>query len=172
MKPNTLIFYESIEERDRWLHTLEEKAENVRIGIVTNHLPLVGNLSVFENVILPSSYHFGLSQKEGRKMIDSDLRRLGIEHTLDHRPDQLDDYQRFLVKYLQVRYLRPSWIIIISPRRMYAAEYEDRFREFLRCEELDNAVIIDHVSHRELFDELLQYKESGFDEWLKVNLGT
>ncbi|MCD8567649.1 MAG: hypothetical protein LRY50_04650, partial [Geovibrio sp.] len=54
----------------------------------------------------------------------------GISHVIDTRPDFLTDYERLLVKYLQVTYLQPKWIIIVSPRRMYAAEYEEKSKIF------------------------------------------
>jgi ABC-type uncharacterized transport system ATPase subunit len=168
----TFIYYQSDQERDQWLQELLQCASRVRIGIVANQLPIIGNLSVMENIILPASYHFSLSIKEGRKMIRNDLERLGIEHTMNLRPDALTDFEKLLIKYLQVTYLQPKWIIIISPRRMYAAEYEERFKNFLRCETRDNSVIIDHINHKYLFENLENYTELDFRLWLDLNLGT
>lgn len=151
---------------------ITEFAEHDRIGVVTSRFPVIGNLSVFENIMLPASYHFSLSLKEGRKMIENDLKRLGIEHVIDMRPDYLSDFDKLLVKYLQVSYLQPRWILIVSPRRMYAAEFEDDFKNFLRCETRDNSVIIDHINHRHLFNDLENYTEMDFNLWQEINLHT
>ncbi|QAR33376.1 hypothetical protein EP073_08175 [Geovibrio thiophilus] len=169
---STFIYYTSETQKDEWLSRILEFTDREHIGIVTSRLPVIGNLSVFENIMLPASYHFNLSLKEGRKMIENDLKRLGISHVIDARPDFLTDYERLLVKYLQVTYLQPKWIIIVSPRRMYAAEYEEKFKDFLRCETRDNSVIIDHINHRYLFQDLENYTELDFELWLEINLRT
>jgi ABC-type Na+ transport system ATPase subunit NatA len=169
---NTFIYYTSEAQKERWLDQILELTKTEHIGIVTSRLPIIGNLSVFENIILPASYHFNLSLKEGRKMIENDLKRLEMPHIIDTRPDFLTDFEKLMVKYLQVTYLQPKWIIIVSPRRMYAAEYEEKFKDFLRCETRDNSVIIDHINHRYLFQDLENYTELDFDLWLEINLQT
>lgn len=167
---SSFIYYQDEPQKEQWMSQITSYAEQERIGIVTSRFPIFGNLTVFENIMLPASYHYRLSYKEGRKMIESDLKRLNIPNVIDMRPDFISDFEKLLVRYLQVSYLQPRWILIISPRRMYAAEDEDEFKNFLRCETRDNSVIIDHINHRYLYNDLENYTELDFNLWQEINL--
>lgn len=164
-----LIYYKTETEKEGWINRLLYRADQKLLGVVTGNLPILGNLTVFENIMLPASYHYGLNQKEGRKMVLSDLEKYGLEKFIDSRPDKLDDFQKFLVKYLQAVYLQSKWIVIISPRKMYAAEYDGAFKEFFSYEIRDNSVIIDHINNKNFFQDFQNYTELDFESWLETN---
>lgn len=167
-----LITYDSMEERNVCFEMIKNVNNSRRFGIICSMLPIIGNLSVMENIMLPASYHFGMTYADGEKLILSDLRKYNMEHILDKRPSELNDFQKIIAKYLQILYMKPDWIVFLSPRRMYAAEFEDRFHDFLRYEVRENSVIIDHKKHAEMFMDLTQYTEIGFQEWLTNVLKT
>jgi ABC-type uncharacterized transport system ATPase subunit len=147
-----------------------EFANKTKIGIVSNLLPIVGNLSVSENILLAAYYHHRISYKEGIKMVTSDLKKYNMEHKLHSRSNELNDFEKLIVKYLQVKYLGAEWMVFISPRRMVVAEYEEVFHKFLRCEDIEKSVIIDHENHRHLFGDMEEYVEKDFDKWVTQDL--
>jgi len=170
MSNKYLIYYPNTYIRDEWYDTLMEYANKTKIGIVSKLVPILGNLSVSENILLAAYYHHNTSVKEGRKMVAADLKKFEMEHLLDARENILNDFQRLIVKYLQVKYLCPEWIVFLSPRKMYVAEYEDRYRNFLHCEVIEKSVIIEHESNRYLYSNMTEYSEKDFDTWLKQDL--
>jgi len=170
MTKNYLIYFPKTSMRDQWLATLMGYTNKTKIGIVSNLLPIVGNLSVSENILIAAYYHHRTSYKEGIKLVTADLKKYGMEHHIDSRNNQLNDFERLIVKYLQVKYLMAEWTVFLSPRRMYVAEYEDRFHEFLRCEDLTKSVIIEHESNRGLFSDMTEYKEKDFNRWVTQDL--
>ncbi|PLX69570.1 MAG: hypothetical protein C0603_01190 [Denitrovibrio sp.] len=167
---NYLIYYPKSSLRDEWENVLMGYANRTKIGIVSKMVPIIGNLSVAENILVAAYYHHKVSYKEGMKLVISDLKKFGMEHHVNSRSNQLNDFETFIVKYLQVKYLCPEWIVFISPRRMYVADYEDKFHEFLRCEDIAKSVIIEHESNRELFSDMKEYTEKDFNRWATQDL--
>ncbi|MGD9808457.1 MAG: hypothetical protein AB7U93_07720 [Deferribacterales bacterium] len=164
------IYYVNHRQRDEWYKTLMQYANKTKIGIVSNLLPIIGNLSVSENMLVGAYYHHKISYKEGMKLVTADLKRFGMEGKEDYRSNLLDDFEKLIVKYLQVKYICPEWIVFLSPRRMYAAEYEERFHEFLRCEQLEKSVIIENELNRKLFSDMHEYTEKDFNKWVTQDL--
>lgn len=165
-----IIYYPNNMRRNEWFDTLMTYAEKTKIGIVSNQLPIIGNLSVSENILVAAYYHHRISYSEGMKLVRSDLKRFEMEDKIDYRSNQLNDFEKLIVKYLQVKYLCPEWIVFMSPRRMYVAEHEGRFHEFLRCEDLEKSVIIEHESTRRLLADLTEYTEKDFEKWVTLDL--
>ena len=170
MSNNYLIYYPKTHMRNEWFNVLMEYSNRTKIGIVSKLTPIIGNLSVSENILVAAYYHHNISYKEGMKLVRADLKKYGLEHHIDSRSNELNDFERLIVKYLQVKYLCAEWIVFMSPRRMYVAEYEDRFHEFLRCEDLTKSVIIEHESNRGLFSEMTEYTEKDFNRWVTQDL--
>lgn len=170
MNNKYLIYYPKSTVRDEWYDTLMTYANRTKIGIVSYLTPIIGNLSVSENILVAAYYHHRTSYKEGRKMVEADLKKYNMEHHIDSRSNHLNGYERFIVKYLQVKYLVPEWIVFLSSRSMYIAEYEYRIHEFLRCEDIDKSVIIEHESNRGLFSDMPEYEERDFNKWVTQDL--
>jgi len=165
-----LVFYNSNEERLDILNRLIENAKFMKIGILSAELPIIGNLNVEENIMLPMSFHYGTSQTEAEEIILEELAKQNLEDIINLRPNQLNDYKKFVVKYLQIKLLRPEWIAVMSVRRLVTAEFEDRVYEFLRCTDVEKKVIIDHERNRHMFEDIEGYTEIGFEEWATNNL--
>jgi len=170
MSHNHLIYYLNTIQRNEWFATLMKYAETTKIGVVSSLLPIIGNLSVSENMLVAAYYHHRTTYTEGMKLVKADLKRFNMEGKEDYRSNQLDDFEKLVVKYFQVKYLCPEWIVFLSPRRMYVAEYEEKFHEFLRCEELEKSVIIEHESNRRLFSDMTEYTEKDFNKWVTQDL--
>ena len=167
---NHLIYYDTEQTMKTWLQKLMEIAANNRIGLVSSFFPIIGNLSVIENILLRAAYHHKLSHEDGFMLIKNDLEKYGLNNHLHYRSNELNDFEKMIVKYLQVKYLQADWTVFFSPRRMFIAEYEERFHQFLRCEDLKKSVIIDHENHRHLFDDMQDYTEKDFNTWVTQDL--
>lgn len=165
-----LIYYTHEDRATHWLSTLMSYAQHTRIGMVSGYFPIIGNLSVVENILLPAQYHHKMPYDEGFELVTKELTKYSIEQHIHSRSNQLNDFERFIVKFLQVKFLEPEWIVFFNPRRMFIAEYEDRFHQFLRCEEIKKSVIIEHEKHRYLFEDMNDYTEKDFDTWATQDL--
>ncbi len=81
--------------RNMWLGVLMGYANRTKkIGIVSNLLPILGNLSVAENILVGAYYHHSISYKEGMKLVEADLKKYGLEVHIDSRSNQLNDFEK------------------------------------------------------------------------------
>lgn len=165
-----LIYFKTEEQGTDWYHSLMSYATHTKIGIVTGYLPIIGNLSVLENILLPAQYHHRMSYEKGYKLISDDLNTFGMIQHLHARSNQLNDFEKFIVKFLQIKYLAPEWFVIFCPRRMFVAEHENSFHNFLRCEDMKKSVIIDHENNSYMFSDLKDYIIKDFEQWVTQDL--
>ncbi len=169
---NYLIYYKDEEKMKGWLDILMKVVKKQRVGLVSSFFPIIGNLSVIENILLPLTYHHKITYHAALDIVQKDMEKFEMLDIMHYRSNQLNDFQKMIVKYLQVKYLRAEWTVFFSPRRMYIAEYEEKFHQFLRCEDLKKSVIIDHENHRHLFNDMQDYTEKDFDTWVTLDLKT
>ena len=85
------------------------------VGLVSPDIPLLSNLSVYDNIALVSRYHTDEKDKEIRSVILQQLDILHIRSLKFEKPFQLDSETIFKVKLLRAMRLRDSLTIIDRP---------------------------------------------------------
>ena len=85
------------------------------VGLISPDIPLLSNLSVFDNISLVSRYHTDEKDKEIRSVILQQLDILHIRGLKFEKPFQLDSETIFKVKLLRALRLKNSITIIDRP---------------------------------------------------------
>jgi putative ABC transport system ATP-binding protein len=91
------------------------RIRNREIGFVFQAFNLIGDLSVFENVVLPLTYRDGLSKAERRDLTQAALERVGMAHRLKHHPAQLSGGQQQRVAVARALVGKPSVLLADEP---------------------------------------------------------
>ncbi len=85
-----------------------------KIGFIFQSFHLVPRLSAAENVELPKML-IGESPRHRREAARSVLSAVGLDHRLDHRPDQLSGGERQRVAIARAIVMRPSFLLADEP---------------------------------------------------------
>lgn len=92
-------------------------AEN-NVGLVSPDIPLLSNLTVYENIALVSRY---LTKQKDKEIEETVLHQLDLLHILDSkakRPSELDTETSFKVSLLRALRLEDSILVIDRPFAM------------------------------------------------------
>ncbi|MEJ6473715.1 ABC transporter ATP-binding protein [Pseudoalteromonas piscicida] len=98
--------------------TLDQAAElrNEHIGFVFQSFNLIDEISVFDNVALPLKYRAKkLSKSEVKQRVDSCLKKVGLSHRAQHKPDQLSGGQQQRVAIARALVTEPSILLVDEP---------------------------------------------------------
>lgn len=144
---------------------LEVNSASLKIYIIAKELPLISNLSVIENIVLPASYHKNARLKD---YIEEALRYLegfGLADKVHKRRDDLDEFEQMLVKYISCKIVEVKNIVFMTPMKFIAPEKFEDFKRFLKnCDE--NYLIIDYNKFYNEYNDIDKLNIMGFDEWL------
>ena len=83
------------------------------LGVISNDLPFLANLSALENIVLGCMYHKALSLQSCRERIQDAARALGVEANLDQRPQFLS--RPLLLKMHLLRCMANDSAFILLP---------------------------------------------------------
>lgn len=86
-----------------------------RIGLITQQVTLLDNLSVAANVGLPLAYHMGMKDRDLRDRVRPLLEQFGISKIADHFPHQINNNEAKLVMLARAMIQQPSLIIMDEP---------------------------------------------------------
>ena len=86
-----------------------------RIGLVTQHVTLMDNLSVAGNVGLPLAYHLGLRDRDLRDRVNPLLEQFGIGKIGDRFPHQINPNEAKLAMLARAMIQQPSLVILDEP---------------------------------------------------------
>ncbi|MFZ3123278.1 MAG: ATP-binding cassette domain-containing protein [Thermodesulfovibrionales bacterium] len=92
----------------------ELNAARKRMGIVLNNGGLISNLKVWENIMLPLSYHSSLSHHDMDEKMISILGKIGYDDDLTILPGPLPVYKKRLVGFARAMLMEPDLIIYDS----------------------------------------------------------
>lgn len=85
------------------------------IGLISDHLPLLANLSAMENIALGCMYHHNMSLKACRDKMARAIACLDLESVMDQRRDFLTRTQRLKVQLLRCVANGSAFIVLESP---------------------------------------------------------
>lgn len=86
-----------------------------RIGLVTQQVTLLDNLSVAGNVGLPLAYHMGMRDRDLRDRVIPLLEQFGIGKIAGHFPHQINTNDAKLVMLARAMIQQPSLLIMDEP---------------------------------------------------------
>ena len=87
---------------------------NEEIGFIFQGFNLIGNLTALENVELPLIYR-GVSRGRRRALAVAALRKVGLEHRMDHKPNQMSGGQQQRVAIARAIAAEPPVILADEP---------------------------------------------------------
>jgi len=85
-----------------------------RIGIVQNNGGLISNLKVWENILLPVSYHSPLPQQGLDEKMINILDKIGYDDDITMLPGPLPEYKKRLAGFARAMLMEPDLIIYDS----------------------------------------------------------
>lgn len=86
-----------------------------RIGMVTQQITLLDNLSVTGNVGLPLAYHMGMKERDLRDRVMPVLEQIGIGKIADRFPHQINTNEAKLAMIARAMIQQPSLLILDEP---------------------------------------------------------
>ncbi|MGC9062338.1 hypothetical protein [Calditerrivibrio sp.] len=137
--------------------------------VIYRYLPLVGNLSVLENIALPTSYFKRIGIKNIIHSVERELRLFGIEDKIHYRRDQLSEFEILLVKYLSAKIFGVKEIVFIRPLDHSGVGMTNHLIEFLKnCDE--NYTILDYNETYDDYKQIDGIRKMEMNEWLIQDL--
>lgn len=87
---------------------------NLEIGFIFQGFNLIPNLTAQENVELPLIYR-GVGKKERESLSTASLRTVGLEHRMDHKPNEMSGGQQQRVAIARAIAAKPPVILADEP---------------------------------------------------------
>ncbi|ADR19489.1 hypothetical protein [Calditerrivibrio nitroreducens] len=142
---------------------------DLKYYIIYRYLPLVGNLSVLENIALPTSYFKRIGIKEIIHSVERELKLFGIEDKIHYRRDQLSEFEILVVKYLSAKIFGVKEIVFIRPFDHSGVGMSNKLIDFLKnCDE--NYTILDYNETYDDYKQIDGIRAMEMDEWLTQDL--
>ena len=92
------------------------------LGIVSDQVPLLSNLTTAENIALIRQYHGGLSTMRAMQLARTYLLRAGIDMLAEIHVDRLDHEQRLAVKFLRAMMFPGAVVAVVKPLQQMPEE--------------------------------------------------
>lgn len=112
--PNGGKYYFMDNEVSRYSERKRTDLRKANIGFVFQSFNLIDELTVFENVELPLLY-IGITSAERKKRVKEVLVQTGIDHRINHFPQQLSGGQQQRVAVARAVVARPKIILADEP---------------------------------------------------------
>lgn len=148
------------------LNRLMSLSDQLHLGIIASDLPLISNLAIIENIMLPSSFHHGDSLLSKEKWIKTELDRFQMADKCYHRPNQLSKFETFVVKYLAAKLYEPDHIILYASLYYLFAGDRTAYYNFLSGENTEKFVIIEGIDYKEHIESKISIQETDFQSWV------
>lgn len=121
---------------------------------VSPNVPLISNLTAWQNVSLIAQYHDRLSEREAWKQSLSYLERLDLHQCAEKRPPELSPEESFAVMTLRASMIHDAIILVCDPFRLLAHHLNATFiyNVLKRLDDLyTQCHIFDYLSNKERY---------------------
>lgn len=102
----------------RAIHEMEEKdlteVRNKEIGFIFQNYQLISTYNVMQNIIMPLLIR-GMGHREASEKCQDIVKLLGIDHRLDHRPNELSGGQKQRVSIARALASEPAILLADEP---------------------------------------------------------
>lgn len=122
---------------------------NENLGFVFQSFHLINQLNVLQNVMVPLQYRSGLSSKERRQLARAAIERVGLEHRINHYPNQLSGGQCQRVAIARAIVGNPRIILADEPTGNLDSKMGQDIMELLHRLNADDHRTIVMVTHNE-----------------------
>jgi ABC-type transporter Mla maintaining outer membrane lipid asymmetry ATPase subunit MlaF len=102
-----------------------------RIGVVMKNGGLVSNLKVWENILLPLSYHGLLSDEEAESRLTSLLERIGFDEDTAKLPEMLPIHARKMAGLMRAMLMQPDVMLYDALFHGVNAEVKNRMMQIV-----------------------------------------
>ncbi|UOD34157.1 hypothetical protein DSN97_08325 [Deferribacteraceae bacterium V6Fe1] len=143
-----------------------------KVVLINRKFPLISNLSVFENIILPASYYSENKHLFFEDKVAEYLNRFEMLQKMHSRQNELTKFENFVVRFLQA-YFSP-FENIIAVNELYELHDDERVAifQFLKAEKSDNVLFMEYNRYREIYEGIEYQNIEDYRNWLTRDLKT
>lgn len=130
----------------RAIHETPEKelteVRNKEIGFIFQNYQLIPTYNVMQNIIMPLLIR-GMGHAEAKKQCKDIVKLLGIDHRLDHRPNELSGGQKQRVSIARALASKPAILLADEPTgALDSSSGKDVLKLFSELNDMGNTIVM------------------------------
>lgn len=141
-----------------------------KVVLINRKFPLISNLSVFENIILPATYYSSDKHIFLEDKVVEYLKRFNIHQKMHSRQNELTKFENFIVRFLQA-FLSPfEKIVVINELYEFNDEEKTVIFKFIDDEKSDNILFMEYNKYSEIYYDMKYQNIGDYKSWLIQDL--
>lgn len=130
----------------RAIHDMKEKelvqVRNLEIGFIFQNYQLIPTYNVMQNIIMPLLLR-GMSHREAEEQCQDIIKLLGIDHRLEHRPNELSGGQKQRVSIARALSTKPAILLADEPTgALDTNSGQEVLKLFRELNEMGNTIVM------------------------------
>lgn len=130
----------------RAIHDTKEKylteVRNKEIGFIFQNYQLISTYNVMQNIMMPLLMR-GMSHREARKQCMEIVKLLGIDHRLEHKPNELSGGQKQRVSIARALASEPAVLLADEPTgALDSTSGQEVLKLFKKLNEMGNTIVM------------------------------
>lgn len=118
------------------------EVRNKEIGFIFQNYQLISTYNVMQNIIMPLLIR-GMGHKEAKEQCSEIVKLLGIDHRLEHKPNELSGGQKQRVSIARALASEPAILLADEPTgALDSASGQEVLRLFKQINELGNTIVM------------------------------